>query len=171
MLEPHGFEVVDTRAGGMDVERGFELAVDTQAVAVVAGPIIRLDRAHQERLRGCRAIVRYGVGLDNVDVAAAADLGIAVGNVPEYGHEEISNHAIALLLALHRRLFQFDGSVRAGGEGVPPIETILGSRSARSGWSGSAASASASPERRRPSTCGCSAPTRGYLRPRPRRSA
>jgi D-3-phosphoglycerate dehydrogenase len=124
VLEGHGFEVVDTRARGMDVERGFELAVDSQAVAVVAGPIIRLDRAHQERLRGCRAIVRYGVGLDNVDVAAAADLGIAVGNVPEYGHEEISNHAIALLLALHRRLFQFDGSVRAGGEGVPPIETI-----------------------------------------------
>ena len=124
VLEQHGFEVVDTRARGMDVEHGFELAVDSQAVAVVAGPIIRLDRAHQERLRGCRAIVRYGVGLDNVDVAAAADLGIAVGNVPEYGHEEISNHAIALLLALHRRLFQFDGSVRAGGEGIPPIETI-----------------------------------------------
>ena len=154
----------------MDVERGFELAVDTQAVAVVAGPTIRLDRAHQERLRGCRAIVRYGVGLDNVDVAAAADLGIAVGNVPEYGHEEISNHAIALLLALHRRLFQFDGSVRAG-EGVPPIETILAASECTLGLVGSAASASASPERRRPSTCGCSAPTRGYRRPRPRRSA
>ena len=73
---------------------------------------------------GCRAIVRYGVGLDNVDLAAAADLGIAVGNVPEYGHEEISNHAIALLLAVHRRLFQFDRSVRAGGVGVPAPETI-----------------------------------------------
>jgi D-3-phosphoglycerate dehydrogenase / 2-oxoglutarate reductase len=124
VLEPLGFQVVDTRGDGRDVEQGFELAVESQAVAIVAGPIIRLDRAHQQRLRGCRAIVRYGVGLDNVDVAAAAELGIAVGNVPEYGHEEISNHAIALLLALHRRLFQFDRSVRAGGEGVPPIETI-----------------------------------------------
>jgi D-3-phosphoglycerate dehydrogenase / 2-oxoglutarate reductase len=124
VLEPLGFQVVDTRGEGQDVEQGFELAVESQAVAIVAGPIIRLDRAQQERLRGCRAIVRYGVGLDNVDVAAAAELGIAVGNVPEYGHEEISNHAIALLLALHRRLFQFDRSVRAGGEGVPPIETI-----------------------------------------------
>jgi D-3-phosphoglycerate dehydrogenase len=124
VLEPLGFEVADTRGDGRDVEDGFALAVDSQAVAIVAGPIIRLDRAHQERLRGCRAIVRYGVGLDNVDVAAAAELGIAVGNVPEYGHEEISNHAVALLLALHRRLFPFDRSVRAGGEGVPPIETI-----------------------------------------------
>jgi D-3-phosphoglycerate dehydrogenase / 2-oxoglutarate reductase len=124
VLEPQGFEVVDTRSRGMGVEQGFALAVEAQAVAVVAGPIIRLDRAHQQRLQGCRAIVRYGVGLDNVDMAAAGDLGIAVGNVPEYGHEEISNHAIALLLALHRRLFQFDRSVRAGGQGVPPIETI-----------------------------------------------
>jgi D-3-phosphoglycerate dehydrogenase len=124
VLEPLGFEVVDTRARGLDVEQGFALAVDEGAVAIVAGPIIRLDRAHQERLRGCRAIVRYGVGLDNVDLASAAELGIAVGNVPEYGHEEISNHAIALLLALHRRLFQFDRGVRAGGEGIPPIETI-----------------------------------------------
>ena len=68
--------------------------------------------------------MRYGVGLDNVDLAAAADLGIAVGNVPEYGHEEISNHAIALLLAVHRRLFQFDRSVRSGGRDVPGPETI-----------------------------------------------
>jgi D-3-phosphoglycerate dehydrogenase len=124
VLEPLGFEVVDTRAEGRDVEEGFDLAVESRAVAIVAGPIIRLDRAHQERLRGCRAIVRYGVGLDNVDLAAADELGIAVGNVPEYGHEEISNHAIALMLALHRRLFQFDRSVRAGGEGVPTPETI-----------------------------------------------
>jgi D-3-phosphoglycerate dehydrogenase len=124
VLEPLGFQVVDTRGEGRDVEEGFELAVESQAVAIVAGPIIRLDRAHQERLRSCQAIVRYGVGLDNVDLTTAAELGIAVGNVPEYGHEEISNHAIALLLALHRRLFQFDRSVRAGGAGVPPIETV-----------------------------------------------
>ena len=124
VLEPLGFQVVDTRAEGRDVEEGFALAVESRAVAIVAGPIVQLDRPHQERLQGCRAIVRYGVGLDNVDTAAAAELGIAVGNVPEYGHEEISNHAIALLLALHRRLFQYDRSVRAGGEGLPAIQTV-----------------------------------------------
>jgi D-3-phosphoglycerate dehydrogenase / 2-oxoglutarate reductase len=124
VLEPLGFELIDTRGAGQPVDEAFERAVESEAVAVVAGPIVRLDRAHLERLRGCRAVVRYGVGLDNVDQTAAAELGIAVGNVPEYGHEEISNHAIALLLALHRRLFQFDRSVRSGGEGVPPIETV-----------------------------------------------
>ena len=124
VLEPLGFEVADTRAAGEDVEEGFTRAVESRAVAIVAGPIIRLDRPHLERLQGCRAIVRYGVGLDNVDLAAAADLGIAVGNVPEYGHEEISNHAIALLLALHRRLFQYDRSVRAGGRDVPSPQAV-----------------------------------------------
>jgi D-3-phosphoglycerate dehydrogenase len=124
VLEPLGYEVADTRAAGQDVEQAFGHAVDSRAVAIVAGPIVRLDRAHLERLRGCRAIVRYGVGLDNVDLAAAEDLGIAVGNVPEYGHEEISNHAIALLLALHRRLFQYDRSVRAGGRDVPSPQAV-----------------------------------------------
>ena len=93
-------------------------------MAILAGPIIPLDRPHLERLTACRAVVRYGVGLDNVDVDAAEALGIGVGNVPEYGHEEISNHAIALLLALYRKLFAFDRSVRLGGVDVPSPESV-----------------------------------------------
>ena len=98
VLEAAGFDVIDTQALELTVEEGFDLAIERDAVAILAGPIIALDRAHLSRLRACRAIVRYGVGLDNVDIDAATELGIAIGNVPEYGHEEISNHAIALLL-------------------------------------------------------------------------
>ena len=76
------------------------------------------------RLESCRAVVRYGVGLDNVDIDAAQELGIAVGNVPEYGHEEISNHAIALLLGLSRKLFAFDAAVRRGGTGIPAPQSV-----------------------------------------------
>ena len=119
VLEPLGYEVIDTQALGLDVEEGFELAIERDAVAILAGPIVPLDRDHLDRLDACRAVVRYGVGLDNVDLAAAEELGIAVGNVPEYGHEEISNHAIALLLALSRKLVAFDRSVRLGGVDVP----------------------------------------------------
>ena len=114
-----GHEVIDTQALGLDVEQAFDLAVERDADAILAGPIIPLDRAHLERLESCGAIVRYGVGLDNVDIDSAQELGIAVGNVPEYGHEEISNHAIALLLALSRKLFAFDAAVRRGGTGIP----------------------------------------------------
>lgn len=124
VLEPLGYEVIDTQALGLGVEEGFDLAVEREAVAILAGPIIPLDQEHLERLSACRAVVRYGVGLDNVDIAAAEGLGIAVGNVPEYGHEEISNHAIALLLALSRKLAAFDRSVRLGGADVPPPESV-----------------------------------------------
>ncbi len=60
------------------------------------------------RLRDCRAVIRNGVGYDSVDVAAAAKLGIAVCNVPDYGTEEVADHAVALALALCRQLFPLD---------------------------------------------------------------
>jgi D-3-phosphoglycerate dehydrogenase len=124
VLEPLGYEVIDTQELDLGVEDAFDLAVERDAVAILAGPIVPLDRDHLERLEGCRTVVRYGVGLDNVDLAAAEELGIAVGNVPEYGHEEISNHAIALLLALSRKLVAFDRSVRLGGVDVPAPHSV-----------------------------------------------
>jgi D-3-phosphoglycerate dehydrogenase len=62
----------------------------------------------------CRVIARYGVGVDTVDLAAATARGIVVANVPDYGTEEVSTHAIALVLALHRRLLRFDRAVKGG---------------------------------------------------------
>jgi len=124
VLETEGHEVVDTQALGLGVEQAFDLAVEQDAAAILAGPIIALDRDHLERFDCCRAVVRYGVGLDNVDVDAAHELGIGVGNVPEYGHEEISNHAIALLLALARKLPAFDAAVRRGGTDIPAPQSV-----------------------------------------------
>ena len=60
------------------------------------------------RLRHCRAIIRNGVGFDSVDIAAARERGIAVCNVPDYGTEEVADHAIALTMALCRQLFPLD---------------------------------------------------------------
>jgi D-3-phosphoglycerate dehydrogenase / 2-oxoglutarate reductase len=124
VLESAGHDVIDTQELGLSVEQAFDVAVERDAGAILAGPIIALDRAHLERLGACRAIVRYGVGLDNVDIDVAQELGIAVGNVPEYGHEEISNHAIALLLALSRKLFAFDAAVRRGGTDIPAPQSV-----------------------------------------------
>lgn len=60
------------------------------------------------RLRQCRALIRNGVGFDSVDIAAARQHGIAVCNVPDYGTEEVADHAIALAMALCRQLFPLD---------------------------------------------------------------
>jgi phosphoglycerate dehydrogenase-like enzyme len=59
-------------------------------------------------LRRCRALIRNGVGYDSIDVKAAAKRGIPVCNVPDYGTEEVADHAIALSLALCRQLFPLD---------------------------------------------------------------
>lgn len=70
----------------------------------------------------CRGVVRAGVGFNNVDLEAAGRLGIAVCNVPDYGTEEVADHAIMLLLALARGLRDCDNSIRAGAWEITPAE-------------------------------------------------
>lgn len=67
------------------------------------------------RLRRCRVIIRNGVGFDGVDLEAAAQRGIPVCNVPDYGTEEVADHAIALALALCRQLFPLDAEAKRMG--------------------------------------------------------
>lgn len=65
-------------------------------------------------LKCCRAIVRSGVGIDSLDLQAAGRHGIIVCNVPDYGTEEVADHALLLLLAIARRLVPLDQAIRAG---------------------------------------------------------
>jgi C-terminal binding protein len=94
---------------------------------------IPLQRDLLARLRRCRGIVRAGVGVDNVDLVFAAERGIPVCNVPDYGTEEVADHAIALMLSLVRKLRLVDIHARGGGwdwraiGSVPRLRgTILG---------------------------------------------
>ena len=73
-----------------------------------------LDADAVARLDDCRVIARYGIGVDNVAVDAAADRGIPVTNVPDYCLEEVATHALSMLLSLARGLKRYDGSVAAG---------------------------------------------------------
>lgn len=66
------------------------------------------------RLPNLRAIARYGVGVDAVALDAASARGIFVINVPDYCEDEVSDHAIGLLLACNRRLIMLDRLVRNG---------------------------------------------------------
>jgi C-terminal binding protein len=66
------------------------------------------------RAARCRGVVRAGVGFNNVDVEAATRHGVVVCNVPDYGTEEVADHAIMFLLALVRRLVPSHQAIRAG---------------------------------------------------------
>jgi D-3-phosphoglycerate dehydrogenase len=93
------------------------------AGAILLGASFSLQALEIQRLERCRVIVRYGVGVDNVDVVAAAQRGVVVCNVPDYGVEEVANHALALLLLFARRLDVWPQAVRAGrwGSALPAV--------------------------------------------------
>jgi len=80
-----------------------------------------LDAARIDRLSRCRIIAHYGTGVDRVDVAAATARGIWVTNGPRYAVDEVSSHAIALLLAVARKIVAADRAVRAGAWHIKPI--------------------------------------------------
>lgn len=66
-----------------------------------------------ENLKNCKMIIRYAIGVDNIDLQAASERGIPVVNVPDYGIDEVSTHAVALILAAMRKLPQTLRDVRA----------------------------------------------------------
>jgi D-3-phosphoglycerate dehydrogenase len=65
-----------------------------------------------EKLDRCKIIARYGIGVDNVDLAAATHAGILVTNVTDYCIDEVSDHALALLLSLARQIVAADRAVK-----------------------------------------------------------
>src|SRR5215475_4885754 len=67
-----------------------------------------------EKLDRCKIIARYGIGVDNVDLAAATRAGILITNVADYCIDEVSDHALALILSLSRRIIAADTGVKSG---------------------------------------------------------
>jgi D-3-phosphoglycerate dehydrogenase / 2-oxoglutarate reductase len=76
------------------------------------------------QLAGSRIIARMGIGLDNIDVQAATASGIVVTNVPDYCVDEVSDHALALLLALARRVPKANRLVQAGVWAVKDVGSL-----------------------------------------------
>jgi D-3-phosphoglycerate dehydrogenase / 2-oxoglutarate reductase len=105
--------------------RGVDLIVPADAAeadeairaadAVIVTGYGRLDAARVASLERCAGILCYSIGMDKVDGPAAAAAGIPVRNVPDYCTDEVSDHAMALLLAAQRRLVPFAAATAAGG--------------------------------------------------------
>ena len=96
------------------------LAVARDADAVLV-TYAKLPRELLSQLTKCKAIGRFGLGVDNIDLPAAKELGIAVNYVPDYCLREVSDHAMALLLALARKITLANKLVQSGRWEVAPI--------------------------------------------------
>ncbi|HZG58095.1 C-terminal binding protein [Paenibacillus sp.] len=115
-LEKHGCTLVR-----------FQCATEEQLIEAGSGAkaalvqYARITRRVLEAWPDCEIIVRYGIGYDNVDIAAAAELGIQVCNVPSYCLDEVADHTSALLLAALRKIVPFHRGVK---QGVWDVEKI-----------------------------------------------
>jgi D-3-phosphoglycerate dehydrogenase len=83
-----------------------------------------ITRRVLEALPQVKGVVRYGIGVDNIDVQGAKELGRMVSNVPNYCQEEVSDHAISMILSLARRIPHDDGQIKRGGWGIVPFLPI-----------------------------------------------
>lgn len=73
-----------------------------------------ISREVIEAMNHCRIIIKYGIGINNIDVKAATEKQIYVCNIPDYGVDEVTNQAIAFMLALMRKLYITDRALRRG---------------------------------------------------------
>lgn len=115
ILAPLGV-AVELRPCRGDAARVADALRDATAAILRESPVTAAAIAGAPMLR---VIARAGVGVDNIALDAARDRGIPVCNTPDYGTEEVSDHAMALLLALWRRLPAARARLDAGGWGVP----------------------------------------------------
>lgn len=118
---PH-YEVEKSILAPFDAEvshivTGDDLSKSIEAVRFADAIMTReteLPRQLIDELQNCKVIVRYGVGVDNIDLKAAADRKIYVANVNDYGTETVAEHALALMFAVARRVVARDTDVRSG---------------------------------------------------------
>jgi D-3-phosphoglycerate dehydrogenase / 2-oxoglutarate reductase len=109
-----------TPEGILQIARGADALLVTYA---------RISADMIRQMARCRIIARFGIGVDNVDIAAATDAGIVVTRVPDYCIDEVSDHTLALLLALVRKIPFANSRAHAGRwemSAVVPIHRLRG---------------------------------------------
>ena len=113
VLAAGGAEIIVAPSG--DEDTLVELARDVDGILTCFAKVTeRVVRAADK----CVVIGRYGVGVDNIDVDTATELGIAVTYVPDYCIPEVSDHVMAMLLAWNRRIVFFDRATKTKGWGA-----------------------------------------------------
>ncbi len=109
VLEPIGAEVI-----GLQCKTGHGLAELAADADVILQQYAKISRETLVKLKRCKAICRYGIGMDILDVKAAYEQGMVVTNVPDYCLDEVADHAITLAFMLIRRIPMYAQGARDG---------------------------------------------------------
>ncbi len=109
VFSPHGIEVSAHQC--KTEEEVARVVADADVVLAQWAPV---RKKAIDSMRHCKGIVRYGIGLDNIDLEAAKAKGIPVRNVPDYCLDEVADHTMALMLALQRQVSRVFQLVREG---------------------------------------------------------
>lgn len=134
--------IADNRYSGYDEERAVLEKIDAeviiepsededkliQAVVDVDGLIVNLAPITSKiisAMNKCKCVVRYGVGYDNVETSALKEKGIYLANVPDYCQEDVSDHALALLMDGVRKIARKDRLVRDGQWNLTGIQKVF----------------------------------------------
>jgi len=123
ILDPLGVEVVVEEPGKGDVDAIIAAVKDASAIITRETEI---DARIIDELENCKAIVRYGIGVDNFDLEAAKAKGIYVANTPTYGCDAVAEQAVALMFGSMRRIATRDADVRAGKWDIGNAEVMYG---------------------------------------------
>ena len=97
-----------------DLKEEAEAAEVLKDFTVVGNQYLKMTDSLMDKLPNLKVIVRYGMGVDNVDIPAATRHGIKVCNVPDYSVQEVAAHAFAMFMALTRKLKVMDRSMARG---------------------------------------------------------
>ncbi len=123
LTDPAGAELVLTQS-----RSALELVANAQGADAILVQYAPITAEVMDALPRLRVIGRYGVGVDSVDIEAATARGIAVCNVPDYGTESVSDHAIGLTMACARGIPRLDRGIRAGSFDLAAVRPLYKTR-------------------------------------------
>lgn len=114
ILEPLDCEVI-----GRQCKTEEELIDLTKDADYIITQFAKVNASVIKAMEKCNVIVRYGIGVDNVDLEAAAKKGIPVCNIPDYCIDEVADHTLAMMLSLIRQVCYISGEVKNGKWKIP----------------------------------------------------
>jgi D-3-phosphoglycerate dehydrogenase / 2-oxoglutarate reductase len=121
LFEENGFELkIHPTYKGEKAEK-VQFAKDADGILVRH---TRIDEEFLSEMKNLKALVRYGVGYDNIDVAACSRFGVKVANVQGYANHAVSDHALALMFSCSRALWNTKQQITER-FAAPPVEDIF----------------------------------------------